>query len=623
MRAGQKLDKIYRKIGDRGAQFAIFFVVFAIHTVFALQMKMISIDPNEFGVAAWSALYAGRDWSGVMQNIGYYYGYVGALLYTPIMLIVKDPFLQYKLMLIMSGLVVSFVPVIGYRICRLFGVNKAWQRILISLSCGVYSTVFAHTKFIWNETACIIFPWLILLLIIKTGETRARAPKHLLSILTAFVMVAGIAAHPRLTSVVIAGVLMILFARLFMKKKLVLLPSFLPAFGVFLLLERLLTHTMITRMWGSADVLLLGTFRGYFTASLPPPGENLPLRFIQTFFGHLYYLFTSTWGLGALAVCLTAVLVVSFLRKNRTEETSRNAPRSSPRNTTDYNKHFILFAVYAFCANFCSLFVSVADKFRAVGFYEYQDTVIFGRYMDSTIPLLMMLVICYVFMHGLDFRGLLGTIVTLGATYAAFFIFTAPVIIGAGKTRVSPILGLYPIRMGERIDAVITLDGLLLTVSGVFCFASLFLVIVCCSKRYRAHIISLCVILTMVYSSIYTAIVYLPFVNADTEKQSAPVYELSAYIYNSADAPGVYVYDVSRRTCTLLQFLNQYTKITIVQNMADIPDNCFIVVPNSSRIALRPDADEILQELAQTAEYTVYAYGERAAAFAQSQLAPP
>lgn len=604
---GKKLDNIYRRIGNRGVLLVIFLTGVFAHTVFALQTELISIDPNEFGVAAWAALYSGKNWSGVMSKIGYFYGYAGAVLYTPVMLVVKNPFIQYKVMLILNGIIVSAVPMIAYKISSRLGVEKAWHRILISIACGLYSTGFAHTKFIWNETACIVIPWLILFLLIQTMNEKNRIIKHLLSVLAAFVAIFAFAAHPRLISVSVTAVLVILFTRIFMKKKLVYLTSFFPALIIFGLFEQILRTYLINIMWGENAVLLQNTIESGVQSFSGLWTDGGAARFIQTLFGHLYYFATSTWGLGALAFCLVFVMTGSYFKAKN---------KKSGRNFTD---EFIIFGIFAFLLNILALLVSVINKFNTAGFEQYQDSAIFGRYMDSVIPLLIMLVISYVFVYSLDFIKLLSSIITLGIIYTAFFIFTMPVIIGAEKTRVSPILGLYPIRIGQSIDAVITIDGLFLTVSSVFCFMALFIVIVCCARRYRAHIISICMICTMLYSSFYTAIVYLPFAAAEAKSSNVPIYEISEHIYNSADAPYVYTYKTPRKTYTLLQYLNQETYVLSVNGINDLPENCFIVVPNSERLALRPESEQIFWELKQTSEYTLYAYGERAAAFAQSQ----
>ncbi len=605
---GAILDKIYRKIGDKGTVFVIFFTGIFVHTLFALKMEMLSIDPNEFGVMAWSALFSGKNWTNIVSKIGYYYGYGGAILYTPLFIFIKNSFTLYKAILILNGVIVSIVPVIAYHIGRLLGMEKAWNRLLLALVCGIYSTTFAHTKFAWNETACIIIPWLLIFLLLQTDNIGNKVAKHFMSVLTAFAAVFAYSAHPRLLSVTIAAVVIILFARLAMKKKLVFLSSFIPALAVFAVLEFMLRTHLMNVMWGENRAELQNTFGSIFGKLSGLFTENGITRFFETLCGHLYYFATSTWGLGSIALCLVFTSVFSYF-KSKKHKTEKNK----------YTDSFVIFAVFGFFSNLLSMLVSVIDKFGAAGFEQYQDTVIFGRYIDSVIPLLIMLVISYVFINSLDFTKLLGAFVILGVIYALFFIFTAPIIINAPNTRVSPILGLYPIRIGENIDATITIDGLLLTVSCVFCFVALFVVIVCCSVRYRKHIISLCMVCTMLYSSLYTAIVYLPFAANEASTVNTPIYELSESIYNSSDAPYVYTYKSPRRTTTLLQFLNQETLFFTVGSIGELPENCFIVVPNSERLVLKPDSQQLFWELTQTEEYTLYAYGERATAFAQSQ----
>ncbi|MDR1755318.1 MAG: hypothetical protein LBR74_10570 [Eubacterium sp.] len=599
--------------------FLVFGISVILHTAYAFQMEMLSIDPNEFGVSVWTALFTGKNWSGVMSGIPYYYGYAGAVFYVPFMLFINNPFTQYKAMLIFNGIVVSFVPVIAYRVSLRLGVSQVWQRILVAIVCGLYSTVFAHTKFIWNEISCIIFPWLIISLIIRTGDEKPGLKKHMFSGFTAFICAVSYFAHPRLICVILSATAVILFARVFLKVKLVYQNTFFIVFATAMLGFMALDRYLIGVIWRGGVETLQNTI-GFFIGQLTHLKTVVGWEWLfTTVLGHLYYFATSTWGLGIIAVCLAVLVQVKYFTGRRLKTIVTEKPDSKVIGHLGYNNYFLIFSLYALLSNLFAAALSTLSKYSANGYGQYQDTVIFGRYMDSVIPLLIMFVICYVFLYGLDLQKLLAATVVIGIIYGLFFVFAAPAVVNSPETRVSPMLGIYPVRIGERVDAVITSDGLFLTVSCVLCFIAVFIVVVCCAKKYRALILSGIMIAIMLYSSLYTATVYLPFAESDATRANRPIYEVNKYIYNSTDAPPVYVFNLPRRTFTLLQFLNQNTVVTVARNRSDIPEHCFILVKNDDKLALRPRSRKVLEEIGATSEYTVYAYGERAVAYVQSQ----
>ncbi|MDR0197132.1 MAG: hypothetical protein LBI36_02795, partial [Oscillospiraceae bacterium] len=537
----KKADVIFRRLGDRGVLLLLFLAGVAAHSVFAAHMKPLSVYPDEFGTAAWTALFTGGEGGGgVISQIDRYYGWLGSVIYAPVMFIIKSPSAQYKAMLIINGAVVSLIPVIAYKISKRFGVKKAWMRVLTAAVCGMYPAVFAHSKFIWNETFCIIFPWLTAFVILTACDAKKRVFKHLLSVLAALTICASVCAHPRLLSSAAAGVAAILFARFFLKKKIVFLSSFIPAAVVFSAGSFLLTRRLVSLMWGDGAALrnTLSDLAPIFKTLLSGGAEPW-VRLLRTLAGHLYYFAASTWGLGILGVVFFFSAVTTYLPA---------AGTGKPTALPNANERFLIFSAFAFVSALLDGAVSVLFKFDADRQSQYQDTVIFGRYVDGAIPLILLTVMCYVFLYGPDLRKLLGGVVALGGVYAAFFLMSARTIVNAENVNVSSILGMHPLRIGEKIDALITMDGLFLTVSAVFSLMALFIVFVCCSKRYCVHIISLSITVIAVYSCAYTAFAYLPFALRETQAANAPVYEVSQYVYNSEDAPPLFALDVPGRT---------------------------------------------------------------------------
>ncbi|MCL2633037.1 MAG: hypothetical protein FWD34_00825 [Oscillospiraceae bacterium] len=588
MAVSKKLDTIFLKIGDKGFEFLIFIIFLTIHSIFAFHMEVLSIEPNEFATAAWTAKLAGNGFDGIVSAMDSYYGWVGAVLYVPVMLLIRNPLAQYTAMLIINGILASLIPVIAYKISIRLGVTKAWQRILVSCICGIYPAVFAHTKFIWNETFTIIFPWLIALILLSVSDPKSKAGRHILSVTLALVMVVSVFAHERMISIVAAALIIIIFTRVYYKKKTVTFSTFIPSLLIFSIVFFRMTIDMITLLRGNTDGIQ-NTPLNFFTALSPLFTGNSEAwqNLLRTTVGHMYYYTAATWGLGVLGLCLFIGLIKE-------------------------KKHykFLMFSAYAYLSVLLSGAVSVLYKFNDINASDNQETLIFGRYIDSVIPLILMSVICYIFLHQIDLKKLLLTSVMLGGIFTAFFLLSARLTVNAGQVNITHILGLHPIRIGGEIHSQITMDGLFLTVSSVFSLMALFIVFVCCTKeKQRIRIMSLSIATISLYAGMYTALIYLPVTARQAHEDNSIVYEVSEFIYNSDDAPPVIALNVSFSTASLLQFLNQNAAVILEEDYTSLPENCFVISTE--------ELDEL--ELGRTDLYIVYAIGEKAIMFAESQ----
>jgi len=238
-----------------------------------------------------------------------------------------------------------------------------------------------------------------------------------------------------------------------------------------------------------------------------------------------------------------------------------------------------LFAGFAFFALAYNIIALLLTAFRG--------EVLFGRYIDGAAPLLLVFTLCFLFMSDLDFRQVLYAVIALGVIFGLFFVFAA-----------------YAVDMN---------DGIFFSVSETFCFAALLIVFVCCAERRRAHIISLCVTLTVLYSCVHSAFVFLPAEIKRAETENSTAYAVSEFIYNSADAPPTYVFNSPGELTAALRFLNRDTYIGTADLWSGLPDDCFIITAD-----YRPEDGLIV--LAETDSFYFIAKGERAVAYARSQM---
>jgi len=594
---GKKADALFRKTGDKGIMLLIYLAGLTVHTLLALRMEMASVFPDEFAAASWAAVFSGGSVTGGGSVPGTgSFGWLGAVLYSPVMLIIGNPFARYKAMLIINGALISFMPVIAYNTAKKIGIDKAWHRLTAAFICGSYPAVFAHTKLIWSETLCYVFPWLTVYLLLTACDVKNRAAKHLFSVLSALVIAAAAPAHERMLSLIPAVIAVILFANFFLKKEIVCLSSFFPSLIVFITAFFLLTAT-----------LLKTAGFGFPSRILAKPDADLILELTA---GHLYYFAAATWGFGILGICL--FIYACFERRPPTKPHKKNAGELRA-------ERFIIFSAFASAAMLFGGAASVVSRLNSAADGNYsQDGLIFGRYTDNLIPLVLMLTMCYVFMYGLTLRKLLTAVVALGVIFTSFFVFTAGRLVNIKEFDALSVVSLGPLRIGEKIGGLITVNGLFLTVSSVFCVMALFIVFVCCSGKRRIRILTLSAALIAAYSCLYTAFAYLPYRAEETRRENSPVYELERYIFDSADAPPLVAFKLPQRTAALLGFLNRNSRLVMTDNAGEIPENCFIALDKSVwEFPFETDTELIM--IGETEKYRVWALGEKAIAYALSQ----
>lgn len=604
----ERLSAFYGKHRNKIIMLTIYVLFAAFNTVFALLQSYPGIDPNEICVAASGAFFGGKNWSGILGGVSYYYDFFQGMLYSPIMLIFDDPVSQYRAMIIFNGLLVSVIPLIIYGIGLRFRINKAWKLICAACAGGGYCCYFAHTKFIWTEAITIVMPWLLIWFVFITNEQTTLYSKHFFSIVTAFVGALSISANIRLSGIVLAAFLTVIFVRLCYGKKLLYLKSFIPALLLFIMLGQFVTYNVQSQLWQRSAYELHNTLEYFALNCVDGIAENGAFSIVQAFIGQLYYLVTASWSIAAFAVCVFCAVIYNCVSKKRSA-----IPQTYSVETT-------AFTVFTFLSVMFMLIIGVFFKACGSGFGDTQDSVVFGRFLDAVIPFTIVLVMLFLFTTSINLRKGLFSVIILLITFLLFFLVDVPLISGSTSLAISPTLGLYALRIGTSSSEILTMDNLTLTASVSLCVTVLIIVIINCSKKMRSLLITVLIMLTSAYSLVFVSAVYLPMCAAETLSKNRAVTEISEFVYNQREAPDVTVVGCSRNTSMVLQFLNQDTTIIPVSSSAGIRENTFVLAP--AELEIKPENDKtIFSLIASTEEYALYAYGEKAYAYALSQQA--
>jgi len=200
-----------------------------------------------------AALLSGNNWSDYIRSTGnYYYRYGQAFVNLPFMYIV-DPYLRYKLMLIMNAAVIAASPVMAYSLCRR-QVQDPVLAMLISLASVLLPGVGMYSSFERADYLLITLAWLTIYAFINAYESRNNPKRQAaFSILTAAACCYAYASHTRGVVFIVAVVLTVLLIRLARKERAVHYGVFFFALVVLLLADWQISAWFRSRLWSSGE----------------------------------------------------------------------------------------------------------------------------------------------------------------------------------------------------------------------------------------------------------------------------------------------------------------------------------------------------------------------------------
>ena len=529
------LRRFYNSFGDRGVMMVIFTVSVIVHSLLTMHMELPAVNPDEIGVASVAAFYSGRDWSALMGQVYYYYGYVQAIFYAPLFLFFSNSYALYKACLIMNGVLMSFIPVIAYHVSTKLGVSRVWQKITVAFCCGADITYIAHSKFMWNEAICSLLPWVLMWVMFMSMDCQKDALRVLWSAAAGVLCAVCYGAHSRLLAVVIAFVMTVLIARIFMNRRIFTLPVFFPALALGFVGEHFCKKTIQQLVWnGKASGNTMEAEANRVLGLFDEGGFG---RFVSTLFGHIYTFMTSTAGIGALACVVFFMLIFVRIRewsKNRAGEMVNGVKVYEPTSKHVYSGHITILGIYAFLAVGGSMLLSVLFKFNSGQISAIKDLTMFGRYTDNVAPLAVMLVLVFMFRYRLSVANIGWAAIVYAYTCYGFFTVSWQMLEKARGYRESPMLGLMPWRIGEDYAKPFTVESFIIMTSVVFTVLAAFAVFTLCTRKHGKELISgLCCCLFL-YTTVFAGAVYLPARAEENLAKTEPARLVSELLYNES-----------------------------------------------------------------------------------------
>ncbi len=580
-----RLEQFYAAFGDRGIMFILYAFSVVVNSLLSWNMELPAVYPDEISVAGIAAFYSGDGIWPLLGQIGEG-GYVQALFYAPLYLVLDNPFALYKAMLIVNALLISFIPMIIYHLAAKLGVARVRQKLLISLCCGMYISYIANSKFIWNETITALMCWLMVLCFFSAWDKRGKGSRFSGSVLLGFVCAFSYAANERLIALVIALAAVVIIAQLAVKEKIVNIPIFAVSLVLSFVGEHFLRETLSSALGYGAEISADATVNG---------GGS----FFAILFSQLYSYMTSTLGFGALAGALCAIMLFNLIRegtRKRVETPESNTKVYEPIKHK-YSLRLTMFSLFELLSVLCTAVFSAL--FDSPGKADS-----FVRFTDNLAAPAMFLVLVFIFLYGIDLGKIVLGIGIYTYTCICFGIVSYPLISRINTVRAVSINGLMPVYPSEASGGM----TYIIMSSCVYTALALMFVFASCSRRHRTMLITLSSFLIIMTVTVYMGCYRLPQDGKRNSDETRPFRAVADLLYNDPQSPPIIVYETDPRLASTIQFMAPKVKVSLMtDNGEKAPESCLMIAENDVSI---PFEGGSYDNVGKTDKYTIYAFGE-------------
>ena len=587
----RRLVQFYEEFGDHGIMFILYAFSVVVNSLLCWNMQLPAIYPDEISVAGTAAFYSGNGrWP--LLGRGSDGGYVQALFYAPLYLVFNNPYALYKVMLIINALLISFIPVIIYHLAAKLGVARVRHKLMIAISCGMYISYLANSKYVWNETLTAVMCWLLVLCYFMAWDKRGKGSRFSSSVLLGVVSALAYAANEKLIASVIALVITIVAARLFVREKIVNLPVFFSALVISFIGEHFVREAILSAIGQGFKV--------------PREINSVGGSFFGILFSQIYLFMTSTLGISALAIALAAVMLLSLIH----EGTSRPVVENPESNTRvyepikhKYSRRLTMFALF-------ELLSVLLTAVQSALFDTPEGMDIFGKFTNNLAAPALFLVFVFVFLYGIDISKIaLGIGIYIYACIC-FGIVGYPMLGRLEPFGTTFINGLLPMDLSAYNAA----EGMtyIIMSSCVFTMFAVMVVFVSCSRRHRTMLVTLTSFLVIAAGTIYLGVYRLPLEGIRNSEEIEPFCDVADLLYNDPQSPPIIVYDTDPRLASTIQFIARNVEVRLMENGEKAPESCLMIAENGVEI---PFEGGSYDNVGKTDRFSVYAFGESAREF--------
>lgn len=413
------------KTGRDQRNLILIYLAFCLLTVIPVWTLHQAGTTDEFGTMANAAWLAGYDWSEALYLAsGNYYKYGTAVFYALPYMLIRDAVLRYRVIMTVTGLLMSLMAPAAYYIARVhLKVKKESTALILSAAAAGNPAAILQGGYARADWALIVLPWLILIGIL--GAYRAENPgrKILFTVFASFLSVYAFMCHTRGVVLTIAFFMTIFFVRILFGVRAVHLPAAFVSGAAALALDRILTPFFKQNVWGDYEILH-GTMEVFSFSSLKPVLTLSGFKvLVKILIGWCFSIFTSTCGILLIGILAALLLIIGRLRK------MCGAPYG------DAELILSVFAVLQFAGSMALgilfFYSHILDTFNGV-LKRRTDRVIYERYMAGTLGVLCLIGLCFLIRREL---------VTVKAQIIS--VLAASAVLGLSALYVLPLLDRY------------------------------------------------------------------------------------------------------------------------------------------------------------------------------------
>lgn len=471
----------------------LLYIIFAAISVYYGIHLSIPLVLDEVGTVANTAFLAGDDWSLCVQSMGgFYYKYGVSALYLPIYLIFRNnPFMMYKTIMALHMLIISFIPVIAYHICRKHLKIESWKKaLLLAVASGGISSLWLYSLYARSDMMLIFLPWLIVLILLELStctKTENKIKRNVLSLILAIVSVYAYMSHSRGIVLIIATFMTLLFMSIVYRKHIASYIVYLPTTAVMLVIDKMLSSYIKNGVYGeygtrhaSMESFDFDAFMKIFT----PQGFIIELKLC---IGWLFNLFASSMGLVIIGTFATVIIIFVNIKK---------------RQGTDQENIFAVFSLLCLLGTFAMgalfFFPHIYDLMIGVELNR-ADRMIYGRYtVGAVAPICLMALYALVYKNNLiiKWKSKILALVTYIAVFALFITKVSPSLTNVPKTNARYFLsltGFLKIVKGKTNAAFPDLTDALFK-AGIAALIAFVIILVLTSIKKKEVIYSACIL---------------------------------------------------------------------------------------------------------------------------------
>lgn len=296
--------------------FLVMLAVFIIKAGIALIQLPIQVK-DEVDYLIPIAYLGGYKWDYVFEEAAYYGQGFTILLY-PLVMLIKNPYILYKTILVVYAFIESFICLICFRITRDYLGMKKSASLLISFALSFWQ--LRRITQIGNESIILFLSWLTVYLLVLLYYNRDnKRKKFLYTILLSFVLGYSYAVHNRMV-VLYVIVAIIVFLLLITVRRLILSLTAVVALPLFYVLAKIVVSyfqdNLIKGLVGETVVHnSLDEVSGRFQNIVLIFKEHGLHGFFNTLFGQMNTANVMTVGFFAFSTCVVFVVAYKVICK--------------------------------------------------------------------------------------------------------------------------------------------------------------------------------------------------------------------------------------------------------------------------------------------------------------------